>query len=548
MQYRNGVSDMSENVKVALYCRLSVEDKNKAKAGDDSESIQNQKLLLEEYAKSQGWQIYDIYSDDDYSGMDRDRPAFQKMINDARKKQFDIILCKNQSRFSRDMEVVEKYINHRFLLWGIRFIGVVDNVDTALKGNKKSRQIYALTNEWICEDTSENIRYVFNKKMHDGQFLGSFASYGYKKNPDDRHKLVIDEEAAYVIREIFRLYLQGYGCIQIANILTDRKILTPAAYKKQQGLKFTNPNSKKYSETYGVWAQNTVSRILANPVYIGHLIQGRERKVSYKSKKVIIAPKEEWITVKNTHEPIIDEDTFNKVQTLREARRTVHKPKDNNYNGLSHAHLLAGKVRCLDCGNNLIRSSKGRNGDVYLRCQLSAKTKQTACTYHTVKLESLIAVVESKIRDMLEKFMSEKGDLNFLEEYCIKSENITAQINTLQKEAKNLNTIIEEIGRTLTSAYVDKTKNVIVEAEFLTIKQNLNTDIENHKLRLAIINKDIDGLISQKSALKDMGKVLKEHTHFEKLTHEIANDFLDFIEVGEKKETGRQIIRIHWHF
>ncbi len=539
---------MSENIKAAIYCRLSVEDKNKAKAGDDSESIQNQKLMLVEYARNQGWQIFDIYSDDDYSGMDRDRPAFQRMINDARKKLFDVILCKNQSRFSRDMEVVEKYINHRFMLWGIRFVGLVDNVDTALRGNKKARQVYALTNEWMCEDTSENIRYVFNKKMHDGQFIGSFASYGYIKNPNDRHKLIIDQEAANVVRDIFNLYLQGFGCKQIAEILTERKILTPAAYKKRQGLKFSNPNSKKYSETYGIWAQNTVSRILANPVYIGHLTQGRERKVSYKSKKVIIAPKEEWITVKNTHAPIIDEETFNKVQTLREARRTVHKPKDVNPKGLSHAHTLASKVKCMDCGANLNRSSKGRTGDIYLRCRLSTKTNQRACTYHTVKLESLNAIVESKIRDMLENFICEQKDTDFLEEYCNQGEDLPDRINSLQNEAKTLNLIIAEIGRTLTSAYIDKTKNIIDESEFATIKHNLQTDIENHKLRLNCIQVEIDKLNEEKNALNNIGKVLRDYTDFDKLTHETVNDFIDYIEVGEKKENNQQIIRINWLF
>ncbi len=538
---------MSESVSVAIYCRLSVEDKNKAKAGDESESIQNQKLLLEAYAKNQGWQIYKVYFDDDYSGMDRDRPAFQQMINDARKKLFHVILCKNQSRFSRDMEVVEKYINHRFLLWGIRFIGVVDGVDTALKGNKKSRQIYALTNEWMCEDTSENIRYVFNKKMQDGQFLGAFAPYGYKKDPNNRHKLMIDESAAIVVREVFHLYLQGYGCRQIADNLTTRRILTPSAYKVQQGHKFANPNSKKFSETYGVWAQNTVSRMLKDTVYVGHLTQGKARKVSYKSKKVIHTPKEEWITVYNTHAPVIDEETFNKVQALMKSRRTIHQPKESG-SPVAQSHMLAGKVKCLDCGGSLIRSSKGRNGDIYLRCQLSTKTKQGACSYHTVKAHNLVEIVESKIRDMLDKFMLEQGDNDFLEEYCSRGENLAAQIHTLEKEAKLLNIKIDETGRTLASAYSDKIRGIINEGEFVTIKQHLQTDIDNHRLRLKNIGLEIDQLDAQKSTLKDIDKVLKEHVHFEKLTHEMVNDFVDYIEVGEKNENNEQIIRIHWQF
>ncbi len=523
---------------------MSVEDKNKNKAGDDSESIQNQKLLLEDYAKAQGWQIYEIYSDDDYSGMDRNRPAFQKMISDARKKLFSIILCKNQSRFSRDMEVVEKYINHRFLIWGIRFIGVVDGVDTALKGNKKSRQIYALTNEWICEDTSDNIRYVFNKKMHDGQFLGSFAAYGYKKEPTNRHKLVIDEEAANIVREIFELYLQGYGCKQIADILTERKVLPPSAYKAAQGLKFSNPNSKKYSESYGVWAQNTVSRILKNTVYLGHLTQGKERKVSYKSNKVIMAPKEDWITVRNTHEPIIEEDTFNKVHALMERRRTVYKPTKSS-NILPQSHILAGKVKCLDCGSSLIRSSKGRNGEVYFRCQLSTKTKKVACTYHTIKAGTLITMLENKINEFLYQFMLEQENMEFFDEYKVSEQNIAYKLKNLQKDVKTLELLIKDTGKTLTSAYVDKTKGSINEIEFLTIKQNFQTDIENHKSRLDSVNTEIKKLASEKLALKNITTNLKEYAYLKCLTHEIVNDLVDYIEVGEKKENN-QFIRINW--
>ena len=170
-------------MKVALYCRLSEEDRNKQFETDDSESIQNQKSMLTQYADSHGWEIYDIYSDDDYAGADRRRPEFNRLLNDAEAHKFDIILCKTQSRFTRELELVEKYIHGMFPMWGIRFVSIVDNADTAVKGNKKSRQINGLVNEWYLEDMSDNIRSVLTNRRMNGLHIGAFALYGYKKDP-----------------------------------------------------------------------------------------------------------------------------------------------------------------------------------------------------------------------------------------------------------------------------------------------------------------------------------------------------------------------------
>ena len=187
---------------MGIYTRLSEEDRNKANPEDDSNSIQNQKSMLIQYALAQGWEIYNIYSDDDYTSSDRRRPEFNKLLSDAEAGKFDIVLCKTQSRFTRELELVEKYIHGLFPLWGIRFVSIVDNADTANKGNKKSRQINGLVNEWYLEDMSENIRSVLTNRRENGHHIGSFAPYGYKKDPDVKGHLIIDEEAAAIVREI----------------------------------------------------------------------------------------------------------------------------------------------------------------------------------------------------------------------------------------------------------------------------------------------------------------------------------------------------------
>ncbi len=307
----------------AIYCRLSKEDAGREE-GSNSESIVNQQKLLKDYAQKHDFKIFDYYIDEDRSGLDRKRPEFLRLIEDARLGRFGVVLCKTQSRFTRDMEMVEKYIHGLFPLWGIRFISVVETYDTAIKGNKKARQISGLVNEWYCEDLSENIKAVLHKKMRDGEFIGSFACYGYVKS-EDRHGLEIEEETSKVVRQIYKMYLEGDSCRTIAEKLTNEKILTPTAWKRNVGLNYQNPSAVQNSSTECehsryAWSPNTIKRILSNETYIGTLVQGREQKVSFKSKKIKTVPKEAWIMVENHHPAIIDKEIFQKVAILRKSR------------------------------------------------------------------------------------------------------------------------------------------------------------------------------------------------------------------------------------
>ena len=192
--------------KVGIYCRLSDEDRFKKNKSDDSESIANQKSMLLKYALSKNWEVVNVYSDDDWSGADSNRPQFKKLIEDCEKGLIDIVLCKTQSRFSRDMEMIEKYIHNKFVEWGVRFVSIVDNADTEIRGNKKSRQINGLVNEWYLEDLSENVRSSLQNKRDDGEFLGSFAPYGYMKDPENKNKLIIDPVASEIVKKIFIEY------------------------------------------------------------------------------------------------------------------------------------------------------------------------------------------------------------------------------------------------------------------------------------------------------------------------------------------------------
>ena len=311
-------------MKAAIYCRLSKEDESKT---GESESIQNQKSMLIQYAMEQGFELYQIYSDEDYSGIDRNRPAFKEMIRAASEHKFDVVLAKTQSRFTRDMELVEKYLHGKFIEWGIRFIAVVDHVDTDDTANKKSRQINGLINEWYLEDLSVNVRSVLDHKRKEGQYIASFALYGYQKDLAAKGKLQIDPEAAEVVRRIYAMTLRGVGAHKIAQILNGEGVPSPTAYKQQNGERY---HLAQKTPCESLWSSGTVYQMLHNQTYAGDLVQGRHKKVSYKSKRTVWLPKSQWIVVENTHEAIIDKDTYDRIKLAI----------DNDETGQRETHVL----------------------------------------------------------------------------------------------------------------------------------------------------------------------------------------------------------------
>ena len=529
----------------AIYCRLSKEDEDKIKEGDESESIQNQKMMLVDYALEQGFSVYDIYSDDDFKGFDHKRPEFNRMINDAKMKKFNIIICKTQSRFTRDMELVEKYIHGMFPLLGIRFIGVVDHVDTNVKGNKKTRQINGLVNEWYSEDLSENIKRVFRSKMEKGQFLGAFACYGYIKDPEDNHHLIIDEEAAAVVRKIFSLTIQGLGAKQICNLLFEEGIPTPTAYKQSQGYKYQQPNSS-ISTTFGLWGVTSIKRILRNRMYVGDMVQGREKKVSYKVNKSIVAPEDEWIIVPNCHEPIIEIETFELVQDLLKQRRCSVVSKEN---GKRIIHLLAGKLRCKDCGSIVTRINGAKNGKTYLYCKLYNRSRGKHCSKHSIILDDLIEILELKIKSIIDYYLMNEGNADELKNMMSLHSEINSKILKTKREYSQCENKINSINKAISMLYIDKVNDKIDEKEYLDLKQTLQEEKNTYQKRFELLTNQYEELQQKKEHTLNVDSLIHKYATFEELTHEIVNEFVDYIEIGEKDiKSDEQEIVIHWRF
>lgn len=515
---------------MAIYCRLSEEDRNKQSKTDDSGSIQNQKSMLLQYALEQGWELYNIYSDDDYTGADRRRPEFNRLLQDAKQRKFDIVLCKTQSRFTRELELVEKYIHGLFPIWGIRFISIVDNADSANKGNKKSRQINGLVNEWYLEDMSENIRSVLVNRRKNGFHIGAFALYGYKKDPEQKGHLIIDEEAAAVVREVFTLFSKGYGKTAIARMLNDRGIPNPTEYKRLQGLRYKQPKTKNST----LWKYAAISDMLTNEIYIGNMVQGKYGSVSYKTKQNRPRPKSEWYIVEGTHEPIIDRALWNSVQTLI-AQRT--KPFASGTVG-----LFAGKARCAHCGY-IMRSTKSR-GKHYLQCP-SRHVSKDACTGSFISVDKLERLVKGELNRLSAQYLDEdelERNLEFCENLQDQKKRIISDITVYQKKAA-------EYAKGIRELYMDKVKGVISENDYAAMSKDFTEERGRLERVIADGQKQL-AEIEKKIAVGDNRReLIEQYTSLEHLTREMVETLIDDIFVGRRIAGTRDVpVEIHWSF
>lgn len=511
-----------ENNRAVLYCRLSKEDQDKLTEGDDSASIKNQRLLLTDYALEQGFTIVDTYQDDDYSGLFNDRPDFERLIEDAKLQKFNIVIAKSQSRFTRNMEHMEKYLHNTFPLLGIRFIGVVDHADTLNKGNKKSRQINGLVNEWYSEDLSENIRAVFETKMKQGQFIGSSCPYGYIKDPKDHNHLIVDEYAANIVKRIFSLYISGYGKAKIGSILSSDGILIPSIYKTEVlGQNYHNANAKKNTK---LWSYQTVHQILNNETYIGNTVQNKYRTLSYKSRKKVAVPKEDWIIVENTHEAIIDNETWNLTQEIGKQKTKVVN-EDNKIG------LYSGKLFCFDCEKAMVRQYNKAAENIGYCCKTYKTHGNKFCTSHFVSMEDLdLSILTAIKQQALQALSKEEIDDLSSDIFTPKNKN---NIEVMIANYKNQLVANDKYKRKSYEDYVDgildkkeylEYKDIYTEKELSINEQivRLSDEINNKE---AIINKH-----------KEWVAKFKTHIDIDTLDRTTIATLVDWIKVTKDGE------------
>ncbi len=526
-------------MKAAIYCRLSKEDEDVVERGKESESIQNQKSMLIGYAIERGFDIYHIYCDEDYSGIDRDRPDFNRMIEAASQHKFDIILAKTQSRFTRDMELVEKYLHGKFVEWGIRFIAVVDHVDTADIANKKSRQINGLVNEWYLEDLSNNVRSVLTHKRKEGRYIATFALYGYQKDPRDPGRLVIDPEAAEVVRQIFALYLAGNGVARIANLLNQQGIPSPTRYKQDHGFHFKRPDRCKDGD---LWGKATIHQMLRNQTYTGDLVQGRHKKISYKSKKTAWVPKDQWIIVHNTHEPIIDPETFARVQRLMSSR--VRSGTSGPINP------LAGKVFCGICGTAMEQTGSGcslnKDGTVkkYFRCRMHLRDSARCCGQDYMPMEELQQIVLERIRHHAAAWLNPDA----LDRSALKAQ-AEQRNRAQQKELARLQNEIRRRRKAMQELYLDKSSGLISTEQFAQMNKAFLTTVEEMETRCEKLAEALEESPEADSRQQAYLERLQDAAALKALDRELVNILINRITIypPDTKSRTRQI-EVSWNF
>lgn len=517
-------------MKVAIYCRLSEEDRNKPCETDDSESIQNQKSMLVQYAMEKGWEISHIYSDDDYTGADRNRPEFKRLLKDAEQHKFDIVLCKTQSRFTRELELVEKYIHGLFPIWKIRFVSIVDNADTANKGNKKSRQINGLVNEWYLEDMSDNIKSVLTSRRKNGLHIGAFALYGYRKDPDRKGHLIIDDEAAAVVREVFTLFSQGYGKTAIARMLNDRGIPNPTEYKRLHGLRYQQPKTRNST----LWKYFAISDMLTNEMYLGNMVQGRYGSVSYKTKINRPRSREQWYVVPGTHEPIIGRDLWDRVQTL-----VAQKARPFSAGKIG---LFARKARCMSCGYTL-RSSKNR-GVRYLQCP-NRHVAKDACPGAFVSADRLEQAVLAELNRLSAAYLEKDG----LEEKIEFGTNIREQQEKVKTDFDGYRKKISEYARGIRDLYLDKVKGILSESDYIELSKSFVSEKKRLERLLPDFRKQLEVLDQKVKSGDHRRELVAQYTDPKHLNREIVETLIDYILVGRRIPKTREVpVEIHWNF
>ena len=366
--------------RVGLYIRLSKEDDREGQ----SESVSNQLSMLRDFTKERRLDVYDTYIDDGWSGTNFDRPGFNRLIADIEAKKVNMVITKDLSRLGRDYIMTGHYMERYFPEHRVRYISLLDGIDTGVDSTANDITPFrAIMNDMYAKDISKKISSVKHDKQHKGLFIGGKPVYGYQMHPTEKNKIVIDENVAPIVRRIFQMALNGMSCRQIAVKLNEEGIPTPASYA---GIPVSHPGP--YS---GLWSSERISDMLQNETYIGNMVQGRSRKISYKSKKCVRQDPQDWVIVAGTHEPIVSPETFEKVQLLIRSRKATR----------SHTYdfLLKGLIFCHECGYPLavINRKNARGEDrLFFICRTYQRfTKAGVCTCHSIKEQTVTdAVIE----------------------------------------------------------------------------------------------------------------------------------------------------------
>ncbi len=442
---------------VALYIRLSKEDESEG----PSQSVTNQKSLLEDFVKQHRLSVYDTYIDDGWSGTNFDRPDFQRMIADIEAKKVNMVITKDLSRLGRDYIMTGHYMERFFPEQRVRYISLLDGIDTGVESSANDITPFrAIMNDMYAKDISKKIKSVKRDKQRKGQFIGGKPMYGYKMHPTEKNKIVIDEEVAPIVRRIFAMALDGMSCRKIATTLNEEGVPTPATYC---GWKVGKPGP--YT---GLWSSERISDMLQNETYIGNMVQGRQVKISYKSKKCLKQDRANWIVVEGTHEPLVDAETFRKVRMLVDSRKHTRSR--------TYDFLLKGLIFCHECGYPLAtlnRKNAAGEERLFFVCRTYQRfTKAGVCSCHSIKEKTVTDAVIARVRQVCAAYLVPDSLLPTAR----KAVEEARAADSTESEIQSLRTRIETMTANLDKMYMDKLAGILNEADFQRIYLKVKAD------------------------------------------------------------------------
>ncbi len=529
------MTKQAENNKItALYCRLSQDDGREG----ESNSISNQREILSQYARANGFHNTQFFVDDGVSGTTFERPDFQRMQRMIENGEIGTVIVKDLSRFGRNYLDVGKYVEIKYPSLGVRFIAIQENVDTMKNIGTEMMPFNNIFNEWYAAQTSKKIRAVWKAKAEKGERIGFIAPYGYQKSESDPKQWIVDEPAAKVVRYIFQLCIEGLGPTQIAHRLEDEKVICPTAYYMSLGRKTSNPMPKRGEYA---WETATIKHILANRQYTGCTVNFKTSLVSYKVHKTVYNPEEEWQIIPNTQEAVIDEDTFNRVQELRDGRRR------NTATG--RESLFSGLLYCADCKSKLYfcAAKSIKPHQEFHRCS-AYKESRGGCTIHFIRevvLREMMLELVKRVALFIQQY-----EAVFLYMYA-KKHNITKETNvrnmkaTIEKDKRR----IAEIDTMIERLYEDNVLGKIPDDRFSKMMGKYEAEQKTLIEAVAKAEHSLKVFEQDKVDLRIFLETIRKCTDIKELTSEIVNRLIRRIEVhNSEKVDGRKRVKLDVYF
>ncbi len=530
-------SSMVMELITALYCRLSRDDELQG----DSNSIINQKAILQKYADDNGFRNTMFFVDDGYSGTNFDRPDWQRLMALVEEGKVGTVIVKDMSRLGRDYLKVGYYTEVVLPGADVRFIAINNGVDSANQQDSDFTPFLNIINEWYAKDTSKKIRAVFKAKGESGKPLCTNPPYGYLKDPNNKHHWIVDEPAADVVREIFRLCVAGRGPSQIASELERRKILIPVAHMVELGL---TPTTRVPDDIYA-WQGRTVADILMRMEYLGHTVNFKTKKKSYKSKKTIHNDPSEWMIFENTHEAIIDQEIFDIVQNIRNGRRRLTP--------MGEMPTLSGMLYCADCGAKLyqVRARGWTHEQEHFVCATYRKRKGQ-CSSHQIHNVQVERILLSEINRMM-AFIRERED-EFVELLTKNNEKaLNRQLRDSTRELEQSMQRISKLDSIIQRLYEDNLDGRISDERFARMTATYEQEQKDLEARVITLREIISKAKVQQLNIDSFLLQVKKYTEVKELDAEIIRSLVERIDVFKPEKvpgtrTKKQTILIHWNF